>query len=615
MSARARLLAVAVVIATTGNGRAQQAVDDLGSQPLTEPTPADLGIVDDTPPATTDDAVEAPPSKRRRPSVQDAPRPTAPTAPTAPVLTATPPPKSDKSLPLGEQLRTALHDLDDSDPRALLGRVEAAAALWVQDAAAAADPTLRPLSRLVKARAALLAGRLDDAEGILKEVGAAVDNATSIDSRQARHLRGAVRFHRAAIVDQRARVVLFAPGCGRALGIKRLVRDEAGLRARLLESVTTRYVEASHGPDRFWARRAAFAAAVLDEDMARRALAEADYRTTTLPGPYSVDVVDTSALLDPVLAGWFGELRRVQAEILAAIDPRDPDPALADKVRRRAAELGRVQATITPERVENPWRAELHPGLVRVGTRAERRDASGQFVAVETRVAVEIMNSAVDGTGIDAAYALAGLGNAAPEMLPAATIIKALSSSDERMVVAGLLAAERVVRGKSGVEKAAALRESVLTAYASGLAATAAAQATTAQTTATTTATTATTTTATTAKPFSTLKGTLYGRVERGLLALLAIARADRGSGDAIIIDKRVPPREQAWIAAELADGRFAARYDAWAWDRDEQLAASAVWGSVVGRGRRDAGYLLRPNDTGLVGCVSRHLVDDNSIR
>lgn len=565
---------------------APQVDDDLGSQPIIEPTPADLGIVRDVP-ARKDDEEPAETSTPRRHSRASEPS----VQPQSSAATAV---KLDKSLTLSKQLLLALHDLDDSDPKALLARVDAAARIWVQDTVAAGDPSLRPVSRLLKAKAAILSGRFDEADGALKDVANALDNVSALDARQIRSLREAVRYHRAVLGEAKARPVLFGEGCGRALGIRRLARDEAADRQQLFESVSARYAEAARGADRFWARRAAFAAAQLYEAVARRALAEPDFRTVSLPGPYAVDSVDTVALLEPIFVGWFGEIRRVYGEILAAIDARDPDADLAQRVRARAAELARLDFETAPEVLENPWRADLHVGLVRVANRAERRDQTGHFVPVESRVALETMNAAVAGSGVDAAYALAGLASLSPEMLPAAPILTALSSSEERFVVAGLIAAERVVRGKGGAAKAVALREAVTAAYAAGLAAQR-------STTPTTTATT---------KAFSTLKGSLYGRVERGLLALLAIARVDRSAAEIIVADARVPTIEQAWIAADLTDARFATRYDTWAWDKDERLAGLAVWGSVTGRGRRDAGYLLRPNDTGLVGCVSRHLTD-----
>ncbi len=109
--------------------------------------------------------------------------------------------------------------------------------------------------------------------------------------------------------------------------------------------------------------------------------------------------------------------------------------------------------------------------------------------------------------------------------------------------------------------------------------------------------------------PFSTLQDSLYGSRERALLALLALSRADRQIIDVVVDDERVPLVERAWLAAEIADARLAQRYDSWGYHKDERMAALAVWGGVTARGRRFAGYLLRPDNGGLVGCVSRALI------
>ncbi len=570
-----RFLGAAAALVAANALAVPQQDDDLGSQPITEPSDADLGVVSDEP---VDDAVAPGPQRRRRvegtaPSAL-APSSSAPAA--APQSSATAP-RVAKDAPAGTQLLAALHDLDDGDPRAQLARLEAAAALAVNDA----DPSLRPLQRLVKARIALLSGRLDDADSAAQDVIAQLDALASGDAQQLRHLREGARFLRASVVDARARATLFGPVCGRATGIKRLVRDEADERQVLLESVSVHYLDATRGADRFWARRAAFATARLYEAVVRLAFTAPDFRSVTLPAPFALDVVGTAAIVDPLLRTWLGEIRRVYGEVMTSIDARAPDADLADRARLQAAELGRLEATLGTEKVENPWRADHHPGLLRIGTRAERVNDAKHFTPVETRVALEQMNSAVDGTGVDAAYALAGIAQAAPDMLSVAPVLKALSSSDPRLVLAGLLAAERVVRGKNGVEKAAALREPVTVVLAAN-------------------------------KPegtaFSTLHGALYGLHERSLLALLALSRADGAVAELIVNDARVPTAEQAWIGADLADARFAAHYDTWAWDKSDVVAARGVWGGFVARGKRYAGYLLRTNDGGLVGCASRRL-------
>jgi hypothetical protein len=551
--------------------------DDLGSQPLGNPSAADLGVA-------TDEPVDVAPP----------PRPSSSSPPSSPSPSSSP--SSSTRLPAGaapvDVLLAALHDLDDADVRGLEKRVEAAASLWVPDSAAA--PIVRPLQRLVKARLAVLQQRFDEAEALLRDAATALD-AAPLEGREARRLREAGRFLRAQVAEGRARAVLFGAGCGRTLGIRRLARDEGAARDALLADVTERYRAVVAGRDRFWSRRAAFAAARLSEAVARRALGDGgaaapSFRTVILPPPYSVDLVDPQSLIEPTFGAWLAGLRRAYGEILADVDARDPDDALVARVREQAAALARLELQGVGEPVKNPWRKEFHPGLVRVARRAERIDATGRFVPVENAVALEKMGEALAQQGpstVDGAFALAGLALVQPDTVPLAPILAALSSSEARVVVAGMVAAERAVKGKKGAERAAELREPLLAATGRAIAARPADRV-----------------------PFSTLQDSLYEPVERGLLALLSLARADRSALDVIVVDERLPVIERAWLAAEVADARLAQRYDAWGWDKDERVAALAIWGAVTSRGRKFAGYLLRPGDPGLIGCVSRALAD-----
>jgi hypothetical protein len=280
-----------------------------------------------------------------------------------------------------------------------------------------------------------------------------------------------------------------------------------------------------------------------------------------------------------------GELRRAYIEIVAAIDVRDPDDELARRARERADALARYTPDDTPllrgERVESPWLAALHEGLVRVAERPERRNAQGRFVPVAMRDALASMGAALATPGsVDHAYALTGLARLAPDRVSPEAVLAALEHVDERVVVAGLIATVDVVDGPGGSAKAAALREGVVAAWA-------AASEDERRT------------------PFSTAQRALYGRAERALLALLAIARADRDSAEVLVRDDRLPVLERAWLIADLADARFAAVFDPWAWDKDERVAALATWGGAIAR-RHHAGYLLRPQAEGLVGCASR---------
>ncbi|MDP2344967.1 MAG: hypothetical protein Q8O67_28735 [Deltaproteobacteria bacterium] len=572
------------VVLCAALGVAGQADDDLGGgAPLTGPTPAELGtdVVEEPAAPETPTPTPTPTPTKKKPAPAAAP-PRAPAAPAAPTKT------DDKSEEKANKLRADLEAglLDLSDKKALQQKLDALASTSIPEGFFTAEPRLKPLQKLVRARAHLVAGRLDDADLALKDARAAFDFVQlSLEEPQARRLSAALRFFTASVLAARARADLFTIGCGQPLGLKKLASDEARRRRKLLEDVADRFLPVSQGPDRLWARRAAFEVTALYEDVARHGLVEPSYRSIPLPSPYSIDLASTSPLLDPLVTMWLGEIRRSYGELIAAIDVREPDPALVERMRERTAALATV-AMPANEALKNPWAKDLHEGVVRLSKRTERRTSAGRFVPVETKVGIASMLAALPkGPGtIEHAYALVGLAEAAPDKVSAADVVAALAHGDDRVVVAGLIAAEQVVTGKGGQEKAGALREPVTTAFAAAPVGPAA---------------------ETKKKAFTSLQASLFSRSERGLLALAAIAKADRAAAEAIVADERIPAVERAWMIAELADPRFATRFDNWAWDRDERVAALAVWGGVVARGRH-ASYLLRPAADGLVGCVSR---------
>jgi hypothetical protein len=560
---------------------AGQADDDLGGAPLAGPSAADLGAATEP-----EEPEEKKPPPTPTTTTTTTTTTTKPKAPPAPAPAPAPAPKADvageeKANKVRADLEAALLDL--SDKKALTSKLESLSSSSIPEASFVAEPRLKPLLKLVRARAHLVAGRFDEADVALKDARAAFDAVQlSLEEPQARRLSAALRFFAAAVLEGRARADLFTIGCGQPLGLKKLASDEARRRRKLLEDVADKFLPVSHGPDRLWGRRAAFEVAALYEDVARYGLVEPSYRSVPLPSPYSIELAGTGPLLDPLVTTWLGEIRRSYGELIAAIDVREPDPVLVEKMRERAAALATVPLPVS-EPLKNPWAKDLHDGVVRLAKRTERRTPAGRFVPVETKVGIASMLAALPkGPGtIDHAYALVGLAEAAPEKVSAADIVAALEHSDDRVVVAGLLAAEQVVTGKGGDDKAAILREPVTAAFAASSAE------------------------SKKTKAFTSLQASLYSRYERGLLALAAIAKADRAGAEAIVADERIPAVERAWMIAELADARFAVRFDNWAWDRDERVAALAVWGGVVARGRH-ASYLLRPSADGLVGCVSR---------
>jgi hypothetical protein len=552
---------LAVVLLLAG-----QSPDDLGvGAPLSGPSAADLGVESPATPGAADPSASSSDTPRGRSLGGGDP--------------------AERAARFRVEVDGALADLNP-DERALQQRLDVVVGTWVTDNVYAIDVALRPLHRLAKVRALALAGRVDDADAALRDATRAADPAVrALEPLDARRLQAAIRFGAALVVEARARAELARPTCGPALGLRRLAQDEARARRRLLDDVAAAYLPIARGPDRFWGRRAAFQVARLYEDVSRRSDLPGSLRTATLPSPYAIDVVDTAALVRPVIDGWLGEIRRSYAEIAAAVDARDPDPELATRARARADALSLSvpddTSALGGERVENPWSAAMHEGLVRVAERPERRNAQGRFVPVETRAALVAMTAALERPGtVDHAFALVGLARLAPQKITAAALLAALGHADERVVGAALVAVVDVVAADGGVEKAAAVREAVVAAWA--------------------------------AAPdeakralFSTAQRALYGRAERALLALQAIARVDRDSADLLAADPRLPAVERAWLVAELADARFAGHFDGWAWDKDERTAALATWGGYVAR-RQYAGYLLRPQADGLIGCASR---------
>lgn len=467
-----------------------------------------------------------------------------------------------KARKLRDEL-TALLVAEPGDAKAL----DSAVANGVPDALANAEPTLRPLVKLARARSLLLQGRVDEASNALGDVRALAER---LGSREQRRISAEVRFRQAEIEEAKSEG---SPSCA-SLGLKRLASLEGRNARQRMEQLANRYRAVVKVGDRFWSRRAAFRTARLYDEFYRRALAApGGFRGTALPSPFAVSRVDTRALVGEVLGGaWPAEISRLYSEVMGSIDARDPDPILIEQVRQRAAAFARLE--LPPgERAENPWLAEEKAGIIRYNRRYEQKGEGRKWTALSPQEAKPLVERALSlpPGSAEHAYALA----ASAEVGTAPTteqISAAIAHADPRVQLAGLFAAER--------QPSPALFEAVIGRAIAQPAGPAVA-------------------------PFSTLQTSLFGVRERALLALRAIANKDRATAEKLLGDERLPVRERTWIVAELGEARLQQALQNLSRDRDPVVAATALYGLFLATGKRSLGY-MRPTEAGEVGCVSR---------
>jgi hypothetical protein len=342
-----------------------------------------------------------------------------------------------------------------------------------------------------------------------------------------------------------------------------------------MQKLASRYNTAVRSNDRFWSRRAALRTAILYDDFYRRALEVPDgYRGTALPPPLSVGRVDSRAVVAGVLGGaWPAEISRLYSELIASVDGREPDPILLERARDRAAAFARL-ALPEGESAENPWLADDKPGLLRYHRRFEKKGDDGRWRPLEAAAARPLLAAALaQGPGtIEHAYALVASADGGPA--PGAdAILAALKHGDARVVLAGLLAAEKAPSPAlfdALVEIAARPQKGA---------------------------------------PFATLQDSLFGTRERALLALRALAQKDREIAAKLIEDEKVPARERVWIVAELGEARLEHALQNLSRDRDPNVAATALYALFLARGKNVLGH-MRPNEPGVVGCVSKAVME-----
>lgn len=540
--------------------------DDLGDTGAPPPTPEELGKVEpEAPPAP---APEPPKKRKKKPEVDAGPaeppatRP-APATAVAPAVAPPPGPPPEliaKAAKLAGDLNDALIK-EPGDARAL----DALASSAPGDPVLAAEPDLKPLMKLARARALLLQGRAEEATTAANEARGLVD---AVRGRSQRGLIAQLRYRQAEIEEARAKTA----GCG-PLGLRRIAALEGKHARARVEQIAAKYRHAVIADERFWSRRAAYRIAAAYDDFYRKALVPpASYRGTTLPAPLWLARIDSKAVVAAVLNGaWPAEISRLYAEVIASIDAREPDPALLALVRERSAAFARV---VIPEgeAAVNPWLADEKPGLVRHHRKWQRKQADGAwtFIPDDEGKATALAALRQPVTTIEHAYAIVSLIDAG-EAVPAETVLAALGADEPRVTLVGLLAAEKA-------PDVAFLDVLVTIAAESQKGA-----------------------------PFSTLQGALYGTRERALLALRALADDDRASSEKLLADDRLSTRERAWIVAEVGESRLQYALQGMISDRDPQAGATALYALLIAVGNKASGY-LRPNEPGPVGCVSKAL-------
>lgn len=438
------------------------------------------------------------------------------------------------------------------------------------DAVLNAEPTLKALLKIARARALMLQNRLDEATTVGNEARGLVDAVTG---RGQKALIGQLRYRQAEIEE--AKMKGSVTSCG-PLGLRRLSALEGKQSRARVEQIAARYKHAVNAGERFWSRRAAYRTARAYDELYRKALqAPATYRGIGLPAPLSISRVDTATVLSTVLGGaWPAEISRLYSEVLASIDARDPDPWLLEHVREHSAAFARLTQP-EGERAENPWLADEKPGLVRHHRQWQKKQADGSWTPLGDAEGKAAADAALKmpPTSIEHAYALVSLAGV-NKPAPADLVIAALKHDDPRVRLAGLLAAER--------RPGAAMYEPIVAAFNDAKEKGA---------------------------PFSTLQGSLFGQRERSLLALRALANEDRSISEKILADDKLPVRERAWVIAELGEARLQYNLPSYIWDKDQQAGATALYALVVAVGPKASGY-MRTSDPGLIGCVSKSLQD-----
>lgn len=482
-----------------------------------------------------------------------------------------------------QKLRTDVEAALSREPHSVR-ELETLCTAWQPRRVLDEQPSLEVKLRLCAGVLGEIQGRLDTARQRYTE---ARDLAVALTvSDESRALEAEARFRMASLLASEVRDFTF---CGHDLGLVQLSHFEGISLGERLERAADAFFEVVRVGSPIWTRRAFLRLAVLYDDTYRQVALSPprSYRATRLPAPFAFDTIDAGAVLRtalaPKAADWPREVARLY-ELLKTQRDAPTDETLDEELRTRYAAFAALD-DVWREQARNPWSTRLADGAIRRrATRFERRQADGAWSEVPADVALPLLQAALAGNARvgQAAYALVALSES---MTPPddAAVIAALESDDPDVQLAGVLAAENAPR--------ATLYEPLVALWTRTMGAEAAPS----------------TEPPTMPQRFHTLQGALFGIPERLLLALRALATRVRDVSTKMAADGRLPMRERAWIVAELGDTHLLGKYQEFAQHWDPEVAGIGLYASYLASGSRMF-WLLRPDRSDVVGCISRRL-------
>jgi hypothetical protein len=527
--------------------------DDLGSQPRTPPSAADLGV---------DTNADVVPTTDKRSPNGDAVVPVR-RAPTVDAAGA-----AAHAQALQEAIAMVPRDV---------AQLEALSSQTIQDGALTAMPKLRVLPRAARVLAAMEKGRTDDAKQALVEAQRGLQLVPT--NERAEH-RGMLHWLEVMLKLPSMGSLLLDGDCD-GLGLAGLV-NSVGVVRRARWRAMRDIIDNANIHDRFWARRLAYEWLERLDVLVAAADEDGDVRAAT------VGVGLLTGLVGDELAAQRDEVERALLQSLH--DPASLDePLLRALEQRRATTRVRSPATVVPQPQRKQWRLwSLTEGSVRV-ERFDGKDWQALWDVqgtMPTALSAELLSDARENSAAGRS-ALLVAASTIPTLVPRAIITDRLRG-DAVAVGAAVVAVRRLVANttvRAAVEGSADVsewRDLLVDRYASAPP-------------------------DEQSEPFLNLQRAQNSLAAHALRGLQALVVADRQLVPAIMREERLPMRERTWLIAEVADASVQPRLQELAWDRDDRVAATATWSLFKLLGAKASSYgFVRPQAAGRVGCVSR---------